>query len=253
VPGAPGEWLFTEVLPALLESAFAGLAVYWTLAGWASDLVETRRRLRWIILLVIGLALVGSSLLLRMVIPVEAVQHYYAYVGFMALEGALLVAILLAQLGDHGIERYLSPDATSAPARRVDSTRAPDPDAAAVAQLNRLMREDRAYRQPGLSVAGLADRMNMPEYRLRKLIHEHLGHRNFNAFLHDYRIREACEMLRDPDQSRTPILTIALSVGYQSINTFNRGFREVMGVTPSAYRAGEPNGARQAGAGEPTE
>ena len=251
--GTPGEGLVTEVLPALLESAFAGLAVYWTLAGWASDLVETRRRLRWIILLVIGLALVGSSLLLRMVIPVEVVQHYYAYVGFMALEGALLVAILLAQLGDHGIERYLSPEAPSAPARRVDSTRAPDPDAAAVAQLNRLMREDRVYRQPGLSVAGLADQMNMPEYRLRKLIHEHLGHRNFNAFLHDYRIREACEMLRDPDRSRTPILTIALSVGYQSINTFNRGFREVMGVTPSAYRAGDPNGARQTGAGEPTE
>jgi AraC-like DNA-binding protein len=251
--GTPGEGLVTEVLPALLESAFAGLAVYWTLAGWASDLVETRRRLRWIILLVIGLALVGSSLLLRMVIPVEVVQHYYAYVGFMALEGALLVAILLAQLGDHGIERYLSPEAPSAPARRVDSTRAPDPDAAAVAQLDRLMREERVYRQPGLSVAGLADQMNMPEYRLRKLIHEHLGHRNFNAFLHDYRIREACEMLRDPDQSRTPILTIALSVGYQSINTFNRGFREVMGVTPSAYRAGDPNGARQTGAGEPTE
>jgi AraC-like DNA-binding protein len=251
--GTPGEGLVTEVLPALLESAFAGLAVYWTLAGWASDLVETRRRLRWIILLVIGLALVGSSLLLRMVIPVEVVQHYYAYVGFMALEGALLVAILLAQLGDHGIERYLSPEAPSAPARRVDSTRAPDPDAAAVAQLDRLMREERVYRQPGLSVAGLADQMNMPEYRLRKLIHEHLGHRNFNAFLHDYRIREACEMLRDPDRSRTPILTIALSVGYQSINTFNRGFREVMGVTPSAYRAGDPNGARQTGAGEPTE
>jgi len=36
---------------------------------------------------------------------------------------------------------------------------------------------------------------------------------------------------------RTPILTIALSVGYQSINTFNRGFRDIMDMTPSEYRS----------------
>jgi AraC-like DNA-binding protein len=77
----------------------------------------------------------------------------------------------------------------------------------------------------------------LPEYRLRRLIHEELGHRNFNSFLHEYRIREACGQLGDQQQWRTPILTIALSVGYQSINTFNRAFREVTGMTPSAYRS----------------
>jgi AraC-like DNA-binding protein len=83
----------------------------------------------------------------------------------------------------------------------------------------------------------LADHAGVPEYRLRKLIHEQLGFANFNAFLHAWRIREACEQLRDPARRRTPILTVALSVGYQSVNTFNRGFREVMGTTPSAWRA----------------
>jgi len=76
-----------------------------------------------------------------------------------------------------------------------------------------------------------------PEYRLRKIIHEQLGYQNFNAFLHEYRIRDACQQLRDPKMQRIPILTIALSIGYQSINTFNRGFREILGMTPSAYRS----------------
>jgi AraC-like DNA-binding protein len=102
-----------------------------------------------------------------------------------------------------------------------------------------LIEEKHAYREPGLTLAGLAARVGVPEYRLRKLIHEELGHRNFNAFLHAYRVREACAQLSDPTMRRIPVLTIALSVGYQSVNTFNRGFREVMGVTPSAYRAGE--------------
>ena len=54
--------------------------------------------------------------------------------------------------------------------------------------------------------------------------------------LHAYRIREACRQLSDPALRRTPILTIALSGGYAAINTFSRGFREVMGMTPSAWR-----------------
>jgi AraC-like DNA-binding protein len=100
-----------------------------------------------------------------------------------------------------------------------------------------LLDRDHIYRRPSLTLKDLADAMPLPEYRLRKLIHEGLSYQNFNTFLHDYRVRDACRQLRDPAMTRVPILTIALSTGYQSINTFNRGFREVMGMAPSAYRA----------------
>ena len=43
-------------------------------------------------------------------------------------------------------------------------------------------------------------------------------------------------MLADP-KNTLPILTIALTVGYNSINPFNRAFRDSKGMTPSAYRA----------------
>jgi AraC-like DNA-binding protein len=246
--GAPGERLITEVLPGVLESAFGALALYWTVAGWASDLVEARRRLRWIILVIIGLGMMGSGLLLRVVIPWDSAQNYYAHVFFVGLTSVALIAILLALLGEHGIEQYLNPDGAPVPAARIDRTPSAEPDtAAAVAELERLMTEDRVYRQAGLSVASLAAQLRMPEYRLRRLIHEQLGYRNFNVFLHHYRIGEACELLRDPEQRRLPILTIALSIGYQSINTFNRGFRELTGVTPSAYRAGAADSGANGG------
>ena len=102
--------------------------------------------------------------------------------------------------------------------------------------LLRLLNVEHIYRRPKVSIRSLADELGLPEYRLRRLIHEELGFRNFNAFLHHYRIREACDALSDPDQARTPILTIALTVGYQSISTFNRAFREVVGETPSTFR-----------------
>jgi AraC-like DNA-binding protein len=109
--------------------------------------------------------------------------------------------------------------------------------AGVLARLSALMETERVYRRPNLSIKELADLAQVPEYRLRKIIHEQLGYPNFNVFLHNYRIREACRQLRDPALRRIPILTIALSTGYQSINTFNRGFREVLDMTPSAYRA----------------
>jgi len=76
----------------------------------------------------------------------------------------------------------------------------------------------------------------IPEYRLRALINKRLGYRNFNALLHEYRLRDACAWLADPTKAHLPILTIALEVGYQSVAPFNQAFREAKGCTPSVYR-----------------
>ena len=92
------------------------------------------------------------------------------------------------------------------------------------------------YREAGLTIAQLAEKLNLPEYRLRTFIHRELGFRNFNAMLHAYRVEEASQALVDADKHGVPVLTIALSVGYQSITPFNNAFRQIMGVTPSEYR-----------------
>jgi AraC-like DNA-binding protein len=252
--GAPQEPLITETIPGALETVFAGFAFYWTIAGWRSDLVETRRRLRWVLFVLGAIGIIGNALLLRVVDPWhDLVLNYYVHVFFVGTLAALLSVFLLRFVANESIEQHLSPGIRVKPAgiapEEASRQQAAEQE---VARLQRLMQEERVYQQAGLSVRSLAEMMGMPEYRLRKLIHEQLGYRNFNAFLHDYRIQEACEMLSDPDQSRKPILTIALSVGYQSINTFNRGFREVIGITPSAYRTGTPrtdDGAPGAGAG----
>ena len=237
-PSGQMRWLATEIAPTSLQTLFAGLAIYWTIENWRIDLVEARRRARAVVAVVLGLNVVASSLLLRVVIPQNSFANYEAHL-ILLVGNLAIIAFLLIRLMDGDIAPYIDPNYVPAKAGAEAAAPGRDETIAALDRLMALIENEHVAREPGLSLAGLADRAGLPEYRLRRLIHEELGHRNFNAFLHHYRIRDACAQLTDPDQRRTPVLTIALSVGYQSINTFNRGFREVMGVTPSAFRAGE--------------
>lgn len=92
------------------------------------------------------------------------------------------------------------------------------------------------YRTPGLAITGLAERLEVPEHRLRALINRRLGHRNFSAFLNLHRITEAQQILADRARVDLPVLTIAMDLGYNSLPTFNRAFRETAGCTPTEFR-----------------
>lgn len=103
-------------------------------------------------------------------------------------------------------------------------------------KLESLLEEKKVYRKEGLTIRELAETLNEQEYKVRRLINGELGFRNFNDFLNQYRVKEACEILNDRSQKRKTILEIAYSVGYQSIGPFNKAFRELKGTTPTAYR-----------------
>ena len=42
--------------------------------------------------------------------------------------------------------------------------------------------------------------------------------------------------LADPSKRELPVLTIALTAGFQSIGPFNRAFKVATGLTPSEFR-----------------
>jgi len=105
-----------------------------------------------------------------------------------------------------------------------------------LAALERLMATHHAYRDEGLGIAALAFRLDVPEYRLRKLINGRLGHRNFSAYLNGLRLAEARAALANPARRGLPVLTIALGAGFQSIGPFNRAFKADTGLTPTEFR-----------------
>jgi len=102
--------------------------------------------------------------------------------------------------------------------------------------LMRLMGDERIYRHDNITIGTLATKLGIPEYKLRRLINQRLGYRNFNVFLNNHRIEEAKAALSDPSQAEVPVITIAMDAGFQSLGPFNRAFKATTGVTPTEYR-----------------
>ena len=99
------------------------------------------------------------------------------------------------------------------------------------------MQEKQAYTEHGLTIRSLAERLNTPEHRLRALINQGMGYRNFSSFVNFYRIEAVKQAMQQPEHARTPVLTLAMEVGFSSLAPFNRAFSSITGQTPTAYRA----------------
>ena len=90
--------------------------------------------------------------------------------------------------------------------------------------------------EAGMTISRLADMANMPEHRLRRLVNQHLGYRNFSDYLNFHRVEAAKERLSVVEDRHVPVLTVAMDLGYGSLGPFNRAFKERAGMTPTEFR-----------------
>ena len=230
---------FAIVTGNLLALGFIGLGLGQTVSSWSADLVEGRRRLR--VFVVVAAALYGGLNAALQLLSFGGDAAEIGDTANAALLAAIVAAICVAML--QVAARYLF-GATEAVAPLVTApvqpAAAPDANVTAdqklIDALMRLMADERIYRHDNLTIGMLATKLKIPEYRLRRLINQRLGYRNFNAFLNNHRIEEAKAALADPAQAEVPVITIAMDAGFQSLGPFNRAFKAMTGVTPSEYR-----------------
>lgn len=88
-----------------------------------------------------------------------------------------------------------------------------------------------------LSMQDVARAMNYSDAYFCKLFKQ-CFRVNFSAYLNEYRVDKAKQMLRS---SRVSIKDISLACGYTDSNYFTRVFRRVTGMTPSEYRLDQTN------------
>ncbi|QOG16217.1 helix-turn-helix domain-containing protein [Bradyrhizobium sp. SEMIA] len=216
----------------LMVLGFIALAVAQMIKSWPADLVERRRNVR--VFIVCAAALYGGvNAVLQILVAGSAgdVANTINAGVLVSIVAAIAYTVMRVDGADLFPASVATPPILAQPAAIDESA-----DQKLIEALMRLMADERIYRQENITIGALAGRLKIPEYRLRRLINQRLGYRNFNVFLNNHRIEEAKAALADPTQAEVPVITIAMDAGFQSLGPFNRAFKAVTGVTPTEYR-----------------
>lgn len=99
--------------------------------------------------------------------------------------------------------------------------------------LERLMADDKLYRNENLSLSILAEATGMSPHQLSELINTRFGI-GFSRYIREQRVTEAKRILSE--DRRSSVLSVGMMCGFGSQSTFYAAFREVAGLTPAAFR-----------------
>ena len=80
-------------------------------------------------------------------------------------------------------------------------------------------------------LAMVSEQFGLSEGYLSALFKEEMNV-NFADYLEDLRMKEACRLLKEGGL----VADIAERTGYNSVQSFRRAFKRVLGVSPSEYR-----------------
>lgn len=218
----------TNVASKLIMIALALHVLWIALAERRNDLLEQRRLVRVLLVVVIG-ATCLSVLIIELLMGDQAMPQWLS--ALQALElfvVSLIFAAFLLQPATALIPASSSPASQNTP-------EVSPADLYEVRKLEEIMRTG-FYTRDSLTISELAEAVEIPEHRLRRIINQQLGFRNFTTYLNSHRLSDARTMLADPAQARRQITQIAFELGYGSITPFNRAFKADQGMTPTEFR-----------------
>jgi len=228
---AAPDWLY-HILPQTLEFVLLGWALFVVIRYWRDDLIEVRRELRFWFCITAGVYTFVLITLREIFFPEAEWLMFWQYIPVAVI--SLVTNLLLTQLTPRVLHYSKSDDEPADEKKpQVPTVEVP---VEVVNQLNVLMLHQHAYREIGLTIGQLAEKLELPEYRLRKMINAGMGFRNFNDYLNGFRVKEAGQRLADSEQNGVAVLSIALDSGFRSLSSFNKAFRDAYGMTPTKYR-----------------
>lgn len=102
------------------------------------------------------------------------------------------------------------------------------------------MEDEKMYRNEGLTLQALAERLSLSTHHLSQLLNQH-QQENFYDFINRYRVAEVKQELLNPKKKHLTILALALEAGFRSKAAFNTAFKKHTGSTPTQYKRQSKN------------
>ncbi len=162
--------------------------------------------------------------------PGRAKFVLFLYANFFRIAaGAVILAAALVGLrlyANRRARRRSTPKKALLPAEAVEPARK---------KLLYLLEADKIYRDEGLTLRSLAEKMAVSPHQLSWIINEVL-HLSFSTLVNGYRVEEVKGRLSDPSFNHRSVLQAALDAGFNTKAAFNRAFKKSTGMTPSEFK-----------------
>lgn len=226
----------------LLARSFADVAILLTYVGFGALILRQGRsgsdslvlaRMNRVEHAVLAMKLTGIALI------ASGLTDLFVLVDFIRTDGrntgltvtlaqsAVLLCIGAAALvGQLGAAEEQADDVTP------QDTQPDETDAVVHRRLIELFENEALHHDTELNLRRLARRLGLPDRRVSRAVNR-LEKMSVSQFVNTYRIRDACEMLVNTDQT---ILQISLSSGFLTKSNFNREFLRVTAQTPTQWR-----------------
>lgn len=232
--------LLLHLLPAMvfpwLDGAVAvpiAFAIGCGYAAWLSQMAwrlrEQRRNFRVEMAAFIGMAAVAALILLVGLAAPWMGEKWYV-IAYANLTAAVLFSMLFLVLRFPEIGQKTA-DAVAA-SYAVSTLKNADCDRL-VNKLKNLLGDEKIYRDENLSLAMLAEQLEVTPHQASELINTQFK-MGFSRLVREYRVEEAKRQLRD--EPKASVLSIGLAVGFSSQSNFYTAFREITGETPGQFR-----------------
>ncbi|MGN0236902.1 MAG: helix-turn-helix domain-containing protein [Lepagella sp.] len=127
------------------------------------------------------------------------------------------------------LEEALNHKPASAPSGLTD-----DKQSELFTRFNRMMTDEKIYRNSDLSLEKAAEMLNTNRTYLSQVVNEQSG-LSFPVYINSFRLKEAIELLSNPDNDE-PLKNICFSVGFSTTSAFYTLFRQKTGMAPSVFR-----------------
>ncbi len=229
------------VAPLLDLAGFTSIVAYTVLARrvlvryrrWLGDHVSfgDDYRLPWLGLYLGIMALLIVGVVGFAITSPDGVDRYFHWFWFHA--GVAIAGFAMGVAGLRAAEWQYPPMVRDTADPVAAAIQNPSGEVALAWELR--VREKQWFRDPQLTLARLAEHLDLTESQLSRGLNQGLG-KNFNEFVNGLRVAAVQASLRDPHDARD-LLPIAFDAGFSSKASFNRAFKAVTGETPTAFRA----------------
>ncbi len=105
-----------------------------------------------------------------------------------------------------------------------------------IVSLNKSMEQDKLFLNPNLNLNILSEKTGIGQKTLSAVLNQHLN-KSFNEFINEYRIEAFKQKIREADMNQLTIAGVAFECGFNSQATFQRTFKQVMGISPSEFKS----------------